>query len=44
MSLVDRLEQLVHAFLWSSVRDEKRDHLVCWETLCKPKKIGGFGV
>lgn len=43
MSVVDGLEQLMHAFLWSRMGDGKRDHLTCRETLCKPNHIGSLG-
>ena len=31
-------------FLWSTVGDSRRDHLVSWEVCYKPKKEGGLGL
>ncbi|WJZ98266.1 hypothetical protein VitviT2T_016805 [Vitis vinifera] len=30
-------------FLWSGVGEGKRDHLVNWDVVCKPKSRGGLG-
>ncbi|RVW69156.1 hypothetical protein CK203_064456 [Vitis vinifera] len=30
-------------FLWSGVGEGKRDHLVNWDIVCKPKSRGGLG-
>jgi hypothetical protein len=31
-------------FLWSGVNEGKKDHLVNWESCCKPKAEGGLGL
>ncbi|RVW53008.1 putative ribonuclease H protein [Vitis vinifera] len=30
-------------FLWSGVREGKKDHLIKWEVVSRPKELGGFG-
>ncbi|GKV21520.1 hypothetical protein SLEP1_g31494 [Rubroshorea leprosula] len=31
-------------FLWGSVDDQRKIHLVDWDTICKPKTHGGLGI
>ena len=38
-----KIERLQRDFLWSGIGEGKRDHLVRWDVVCKPKAIGGFG-
>ncbi|RVW47665.1 Protein PIR [Vitis vinifera] len=40
---LQRLRDCKGIFLWSGVGEGKRDHLVSWEVVCKPKAIGGLG-
>ncbi|RVW53692.1 putative ribonuclease H protein [Vitis vinifera] len=35
-----KIERLQRDFLWSGVGEGKRDHLVRWDIVCKPKTIG----
>ena len=42
-SVVAKIERLQRDFLWSRVGEGKRDHLVSWDVVCKPKAIGGLG-
>ena len=42
-SVAAKIERLQRGFLWSGVGEEKRDHLVSWDVVCKPKAIGGLG-
>ncbi|RVX21695.1 Transposon TX1 uncharacterized 149 kDa protein [Vitis vinifera] len=42
-SVAAKIERLQIDFLWSGVRKGKRDHLVSWDVVCKPKTIGGLG-
>nr|CAN66499.1 hypothetical protein VITISV_010636 [Vitis vinifera] len=38
-----KIERLQRDFLWSGIGEGKRDHLVRWDVVCKPKAIGGLG-
>ncbi|WJZ85876.1 hypothetical protein VitviT2T_005388 [Vitis vinifera] len=39
-----KIERLQRDFLWSGVGEGKRDHLVRWDIVCRPKTIGGLGL
>ncbi|RVW33890.1 putative ribonuclease H protein [Vitis vinifera] len=43
-SVAAKIERLQRDFLWSGVGEGKRDHLVRWDIVCKPKTIGGLGL
>ncbi|RVW46826.1 Transposon TX1 uncharacterized 149 kDa protein [Vitis vinifera] len=42
-SVATKIERLQRDFLWSGVGEGKRDHLVSWDVVCKPKSRGGLG-
>ncbi|RVX20328.1 Transposon TX1 uncharacterized 149 kDa protein [Vitis vinifera] len=44
-SVAAKIERLQRDFLWSGIGEGKKDHLVRWDVVCKPKEIGvlGFG-
>ncbi|RVW27498.1 LINE-1 retrotransposable element ORF2 protein [Vitis vinifera] len=42
-SVVAKIERMQREFLWSGVGEGKRDHLVNWDVVCKPKSRGGLG-
>ncbi|RVX12744.1 LINE-1 retrotransposable element ORF2 protein [Vitis vinifera] len=42
-SVAAKIERLQRDFLWSGIGEGKRDHLVRWDVVCKPKAIGGLG-
>ena len=42
-SVAAKIERLQRDFLWLGVREGKRDHLVSWDVVCKPKTKGGLG-
>ena len=42
-SVAAKIERLQRDFLWSGIGEGKRDHLVRWDVVCKPKEIGGLG-
>ena len=42
-SVAAKIERLQREFLWSGIGEGKRDHLVRWDVVCKPKAIGGLG-
>ncbi|PON63804.1 hypothetical protein TorRG33x02_275140 [Trema orientale] len=36
------IEKVMRDFLWNDGNDEKYDHLVAWEDVCRPKDKGGL--
>ena len=38
-----RIEKLQRDFLWSNCGEGKKDHLVQWDLVCRPKEFGGLG-
>ncbi|RVX10470.1 putative ribonuclease H protein [Vitis vinifera] len=42
-SVAAKIERMQRDFLWSGVGKGKRDHLVNWDVVCKPKSRGGLG-
>ncbi|RVW65401.1 Isoamylase 3, chloroplastic [Vitis vinifera] len=42
-SVAAKIERLQRDFLWLGIGEVKRDHLVRWDVVCKPKAIGGLG-
>ena len=38
-----KIERLQRDFFWSGVGKGKRDHLVSWDVVCKPRVKGGLG-
>ncbi|RVW62473.1 putative mitochondrial protein [Vitis vinifera] len=43
-SVAAKIKRIQRDFLWSGVGEGKRDHLVRWEAVCKPRVIGGLGI
>ena len=41
--VVSKLEKLLREFLWSGTGEGKKDHLLSWEVVCRPKKQGRLG-
>ena len=39
-----KIERLQRDFLWSGAKECKRDHLISWNIVCKPKAKGGLGL
>ncbi|RVW48807.1 putative ribonuclease H protein [Vitis vinifera] len=42
-SVARKIERMQRDFLWSGIGEGKRDHLVNWDIVCKPKSRGGLG-
>ena len=42
-SMAAKIERLQKDFLWSGVGKGKRDHLVSWDVVCKPRAKWGLG-
>jgi hypothetical protein len=43
-ALANRMEKLQQDFLWGSMGNEFKFHLVKWDTICNPIQSGGLGV
>ena len=42
--MVAKVERMQRDFLWSGVGEGKKDHLVRWDVVCKPRVKGGLGI
>ena len=43
VGLCTEIESLIRKFWWGQKGDRRKVHWVKWETLCKPKYVGGMG-
>jgi hypothetical protein len=44
MSVANRIEKIQRDFLWGGMGDENKLHLVSWNQVCHPLRIGGLGI
>ncbi|RVW35813.1 putative ribonuclease H protein [Vitis vinifera] len=43
VSIASKIEKMQRDFLWSGVGEGKRDHLIRWEVVSRPREMGGLG-
>ncbi|RVW16749.1 hypothetical protein CK203_076445 [Vitis vinifera] len=43
LQIASKIEKMQGNFLWSGAREGKKDHLVKWEVVSRPKELGGLG-
>ena len=42
VSIASKIEKLQKDFLWSGAGEEKKDHLIRWDVVSRPKELGGL--
>ncbi|XP_056697578.1 uncharacterized protein [Spinacia oleracea] len=43
-STCDEIDRISRRFLWGGSEEKKKIHLVSWDTITKPKQLGGLGI
>lgn len=43
-STLNQLDKIARAFIWGSSEGNRKQHLVSWDKICKPKREGGLGI
>ncbi|CAA7059442.1 unnamed protein product [Microthlaspi erraticum] len=43
-SMIKRLDRVSRDFVWGSTAEQRRQHLVSWDKICRPKEDGGLGI
>ena len=42
--ILNNLDKVNRNFVWGSMEEKKKMHMVCWEKITKPKRRGGLGI
>lgn len=43
-SILGKLDKVSRSFLWGSSPEKRRQHLLSWNKICRPKREGGLGI
>ncbi|KAL8141078.1 hypothetical protein V2J09_007099 [Rumex salicifolius] len=43
-SMCDKLDRVCRSFIWGGYSEVRKLHLVAWEDMCLPKRLGGLGI
>ena len=41
---LEKLDRISRDFLWGNTMEKRKQHLLSWEKVCRPKKAGGLGI
>ena len=44
ISTLNQLDKIARGFIWGSSEGNRKQHLVSWDVICKPKREGGLGI
>jgi len=44
VSMLNNIRQLIYNFLWSGCSEKQHLHLCSWESIARPKYLGGWGL
>ncbi|CAA7022190.1 unnamed protein product [Microthlaspi erraticum] len=43
-STLEKIDQISRSFIWGSTQEQRKQHLLAWSKVCKPKNEGGLGI
>ncbi|CAN1815926.1 Putative ribonuclease H protein At1g65750 [Linum perenne] len=43
-SILNKIDSRIRSFVWGGSKDQRKVHLLSWDTICRPKSQGGLGL